>query len=147
MRPDHDAPLELLLRDHHHNGPSYLQWNISLLGDTNDKTKTATATDRCLHVLPGSHCRQTTPAELRELQRNPQSEALPGAVNAELGAGDAVAYINTILHRGSGYSPRNPRLTLHLAYRAFDRCATRALRDFFGSMHVYTLPLPLHTIH
>ena len=30
-------------------------------------------------------------------------------------------YINTILHRGSGYTPDHPRLTLHLAYRAFDR--------------------------
>lgn len=110
MRPDHDAPLDLLLRDHHHNGPSYLQWNIALLDS-----------DRCLHVLPGSHNRHTAESELIELQHNPQSETLPGAINAQLNAGDGVAYINTILHRGSDYSPDRPRLTLHLAYRAFDR--------------------------
>ena len=75
----------------------------------------------------------------------PGAEELAGSVVAELGAGDGVVYINTILHRGSGCNfhpsfvpssdalfsapdsrsgcadtPRQPRLTLHLAYRAFD---------------------------
>ena len=120
MRPDHDAPLELLLRDYHQNGLSYLQWNIALFDD-----------DTCLHVVPGSHCRHTTSLEQLELQRDPQSEVLPRALNLHLNAGDGVAYINTILHRGSGYSPQRPRLTLHLAYRAFDR-------PLFPRSNVYT---------
>jgi hypothetical protein len=47
--------------------------------------------------------------------------------------GDGVFYINTILHRGHRYTPRQPRLTLHLAYRAFGR-------DLLSRQNIYVRP-------
>ena len=105
IHPIDQAPLRGLQDDLLHNAPGYLQWNIPLYDDN------------VLWVVPKSHRRGNTAEENRCLGRNPR-EALPGAVQVELNAGDGVVYTNTILHWGSNYSARMRR-TIHLGYRSY----------------------------
>eukprot|EP01051_Picozoa_sp_SAG22_P000148 SAG22_NODE_3_length_48349_cov_158.681180_9_plen_480_part_00 len=111
IRPDHNGPLELLLKDEACNGIGYVQWNIALTPES------------CLQVVKGSHVRLTTPAEMAVLREDPQCDRLAGAVDVELQAGDGVCYVNLLLHHGRAYTPRLPRRTLHLAYRTFSQFA------------------------
>ena len=105
IHPIDQAPLRGLQDDLLYNAPGYLQWNIPLYDDD------------VLWVVPKSHRRGNTALENRCLERNPR-EALPGAVQVELNAGDGVVYTNTILHWGSNYSARLRR-TIHLGYRSY----------------------------
>ena len=105
IRPAALAPLAGLQHDAQANGPAYVQWNIPLYDDA------------VLWVVPGSHWRLNTDEENRVLARDP-SIPLPGGIPVELSAGDAVVYLNTMLHWGSDYSAKLRR-TIHLGYRAF----------------------------
>ena len=82
------------------NRPCYLQWNIPLFDDDT------------LWVCPGSHVREASEAEERDLEATAQlserHDGLPPsatnsgpigeAVPVKLRAGDGVVYLNTILH-------------------------------------------------
>jgi len=105
IRPASLAPLAGLQHDARANGPAYVQWNIPLYDDA------------VLWVVPGSHWRVNTDEENRALAHD-ASAPLPGGIPVELNAGDAVVYLNTMLHWGSDYSARRRR-TVHLGYRAF----------------------------
>ena len=105
IRPAALAPLAGLQHDARANGPAYVQWNIPLYDDA------------VLWVVPGSHWRLNTDEENRILARDP-SVPLPGGMPVGLSAGDAVVYLNTMLHWGSDYSAKLRR-TVHLGYRAF----------------------------
>lgn len=105
IRPSALAPLRGIQDDSRANGPAYVQWNIPLYDDT------------VLWVVPGSHWRINTAAENKALSCQPDMP-LPGGVPVDLAAGDAVVYLNTMLHWGSNYST-NRRRTIHLGYRAF----------------------------
>jgi len=105
IRPAALAPLAGLQHDARANGPAYVQWNIPLFDDA------------VLWVVPGSHWRVNSDEESRALARDP-SAPLPGGIPVELYAGDAVVYLNTMLHWGSDYSAKLRR-TVHLGYRAF----------------------------
>ena len=85
--------------------PGYVQWNIPLYDDD------------LLWVVPGSHRRPDNEEQRRQLLLDPRVE-LPGGVQVDLDAGDAVVYTNLIMHWGSFYSSRLRR-TIHLGYRSF----------------------------
>ena len=105
IHPIDMAPLAGLQKDLRENGPKYVQWNIPLYDDN------------VLWVVPGSHLRLNTEAENRSLSADPRS-ALPGGVPVALNAGDAVVYINYMLHWGSNYSPTTRR-TIHGGHTIF----------------------------
>ena len=98
-------PLEGLQTDMLANGPGFLQWNIALYDDD------------VLGVVPRSHFRLNTPEEDRVLLEDP-SAPLPGGIRVELGPGDGVVYINTMLHRTSDHSA-TLRRAIQLGYRSF----------------------------
>ena len=88
------APLSGLQADLQDNMPGYVQWNIPLYDDD------------VLWVVPGSHRRPDNEEQRRQLLLDPRVE-LPGGVQVDLGAGDAVVYTNLtrLPHGGlSGYS-------------------------------------------
>ncbi len=105
VHPHDMAPLQLLQDDLLENGPRYVQWNIPLYDDD------------VLWVVPGSHLRRNTDAENSQLARD-AFKALPGSIPVELRAGDAVIYINYILHWGSNYSA-TMRRTIHGGHALF----------------------------
>ena len=105
IHPIDMAPLAGLQTDLLENGPKYLQWNIALYDDN------------VLWVVPGSHRRLNTDVENRALSDNPR-RALPGGIPVELNAGDAVVYINYMLHWGSNYSA-GMRRTIHGGHSIF----------------------------
>ena len=96
-------PLDVIFEDIRANGPHYVQWNIALYDDS------------MLWVVPGSHLRRNTAEENAAVLEHPD-RPLPGAVQADLKAGDGVTYIAPILHWGSFYG-RKRRRTLHCGYR------------------------------
>ncbi len=99
------APLEGMIANMQHHGPSYLQWNIALYEDN------------VFWVVPGSHHRSNTEAENRHLAAN-SSVPLPGSIPVELGPGDGVVYTHLLLHWGSNYT-RKLRRTIHPGFRPF----------------------------
>ena len=105
IRPSGLAPLAGLQNDARANSPAYVQWNIPLYDDN------------VLWVVPSSHWRINTAGENKALARDP-AKPVPGGVPVDLAAGDAVVYLNTMLHWGSNYSTKRRR-TIHLGYRAF----------------------------
>jgi hypothetical protein len=105
VHPHDMAPLDLLQDDLRENGPRYVQWNIPLYDDS------------VLWVVPGSHLRRNTEAESSQLARD-AFKPLPGGIPVDLRAGDAVIYINYILHWGSDYSARMRR-TIHGGHALF----------------------------
>ena len=105
IHPIDMAPLAGLQKDLRENGPKYVQWNIALYDDD------------VLWVVPGSHLRLNTEAENRSLSADPR-RTVPGGVPVELNAGDAVVYINYLLHWGSNYSPKTRR-TIHGGHSIF----------------------------
>ncbi len=105
IHPIDMAPLAGLQKDLKENGPKYVQWNIPLYDDN------------VLWVVPGSHLRLNTEAENRSLSGDPR-RAVPGGIPVELNAGDAVVYINYLLHWGSDYSPTTRR-TIHGGHTIF----------------------------
>jgi len=88
------------------HGPTYVQWNVPLYDDD------------VLWVVPGSHARLNTDVEDRHLRKDPRVP-LPGGVPVELAAGDAIVYINYILHWGSDYSTRAFRRTMTSGHTIF----------------------------
>ncbi len=88
-----------------HNGAGYIQWNIALYDDS------------VLWVVPGSHRRDLSETEVKELAAS-AAAPLSSGFQVNLRAGDGVAYVNHILHWGSDYSAKKRR-TIHLAYQAF----------------------------
>ena len=105
VHPIDMAPMHSLQVDMLENGPRYLQWNIPLYDDD------------VLWVVPGSHRRLNTEEENRQLLENPRVP-LPNGTPVELKAGDAVVYINYIMHWGSNYSAKLRR-TLHGGHSIF----------------------------
>ncbi len=105
IHPIDMAPLAGLQKDLVENGPKYVQWNIPLYDDD------------VLWVVPGSHLRLNTEAENRSLSADPR-RTVPGGIPVELNAGDAVVYINYLLHWGSNYSPKTRR-TIHGGHTIF----------------------------
>ena len=105
VHPIDMAPMRLLQLDMLENGPRYVQWNIPLYDDD------------VLWAVPGSHRRLNTPRENEELLANNRAP-LTGGVPIELKAGDAIIYINFILHWGSNYS-KKLRRTLHGGHAIF----------------------------
>jgi ectoine hydroxylase-related dioxygenase (phytanoyl-CoA dioxygenase family) len=105
VHPYDMAPLGVLQDDLRENGPRYVQWNIPLYDDS------------VLWVVPGSHRRLNTEAENRQLAEN-ACAPLPGGVPVELRAGDAVIYVNYLLHWGSNYSS-TMRRTIHGGHALF----------------------------
>lgn len=97
--PPLNAPLMAYADDIVENGPRYVQWNIPLYDDN------------VLQVIPGSHVRRNTEEENKSMESDPRAP-VPGCVQPQLNAGDAVAYILPILHWGSNYSTRKRR-TIH----------------------------------
>jgi hypothetical protein len=109
IRPDHDFEL----RWHRDDIPStataeeevarlaepawHAQWNLALYDDSS------------LIVIPGSHLRPRTQPER---SAEPFEKNMPGQLQVELKAGDAVFYNNNILHRGV-YDSNKERMTLH----------------------------------
>ncbi|MEE2657312.1 MAG: phytanoyl-CoA dioxygenase family protein [Candidatus Latescibacterota bacterium] len=93
-----------------------------------------------VEVVPGSHLRWDTDAEYAirrgDGQANNTSDAMPGAVRADLAAGDAVAFNPCAIHRGR-YHHDQPRRTLMLTYTArshprFDYFSDQPWFDEFG---------------
>ena len=105
LHPVDQAPLSGLQADMLENAPGLVQWNIPLYDDD------------VLWVVPGSHRRNNTDAENRQLLADPKVP-LPDGIPVELTAGDGVVYTNTILHWGSNYSAKLRR-TIHMGYRGF----------------------------
>ncbi|MCY3899919.1 MAG: phytanoyl-CoA dioxygenase family protein [Caldilineaceae bacterium] len=105
IHPIDMAPLAGLQKDLRENGPKYVQWNIPLYDDD------------VLWVVPGSHLRLNTEDENRSLSADPR-RTVPGGIPVELNAGDAVVYINYLLHWGSNYSPKTRR-TIHGGHTIF----------------------------
>ena len=105
IHPIDMAPLAGLQKDLRENGPKYVQWNIPLYDDD------------VLWVVPGSHLRLNTEAENRSLSADPR-RTVPGGIPVALNAGDAVVYINYMLHWGSNYSPTTRR-TIHGGHSIF----------------------------
>jgi ectoine hydroxylase-related dioxygenase (phytanoyl-CoA dioxygenase family) len=105
IHPHDMAPLQLLQDDLRENGPRYVQWNIPLYDDN------------VLWVVPGSHLRRNTDAENQQLTLN-ACAPLPGSIPVDLRAGDAVIYVNYILHWGSNYSAKLRR-TIHGGHSLF----------------------------
>jgi ectoine hydroxylase-related dioxygenase (phytanoyl-CoA dioxygenase family) len=105
IHPHDMAPLRLLQDDLRENGPRYVQWNIPLHDDA------------VLWVVPGSHLRRNTEAENGQLARD-AFKPLPGGVQVDLRAGDAVVYVNYILHWGSDYGAKLRR-TIHGGHALF----------------------------
>ncbi len=117
--PVTEGPLEGPQTDFLANGPVLVQWNVALYDDD------------VLEVVPGSHVRPNTGEENAQLgvvphsyakqqpeQGEPRHTSLPGSVLTDLKAGDGVAYVNMLLHRGSRYGPK-PRRCIHFGHRAF----------------------------
>ncbi len=105
VHPIDMAPLAGLQKDLLENGPKYVQWNIPLYDDD------------VLWVVPGSHRRLNTDSENQQLLDNPRG-SLSGGAPVELNAGDAVVYINYLLHWGSDYSAKMRR-TIHGGHSIF----------------------------
>ncbi len=88
--------------------------------------------DGCLWLVPGSHLRADTPAEIRRFSLRPipppaldgltdaqreracfdYARAMPGAVRVHLNPGDVAFYRNSLWHLGS-YVPYQKRVTIH----------------------------------
>ena len=99
------APIQGIQRAFMRNGPAMLQWNIALYDDA------------VFWVVPGSHARPETDAEMRQLLRDPYVP-LPGGQQVELAAGDGLVYSNMLLHWGSKYLA-TLRRTIHPVYVTF----------------------------
>ena len=112
------APLAGLQKDLKENGPKYVQWNIPLYDDN------------VLWVVPGSHLRLNTEAENRSLSADPR-RAVPGGIPVELRAGDAVVYINYLLHWGSNYSAATRR-TIHGGHTIFPYYPDISFTDYLS---------------
>ena len=100
------APIQGIQRALMRNGPAMLQWNIALYDDD------------VFWVVPGSHARPETDAEMRQLLRDPYVP-LPGGQQVELAAGDGLVYSHMLLHWGSKYLA-TLRRTIHPVYLTFD---------------------------
>ena len=120
FNPITKGPLEGMVRDFEANGPASVQMNIALYDD------------KVLWVVPGSHKRRNTDEENAQLAsvphsyehgQQPQGEKrhtpLPNSICADLKAGDAVIYKNTILHWASDYTSKVMRRCILLGYRCF----------------------------
>jgi ectoine hydroxylase-related dioxygenase (phytanoyl-CoA dioxygenase family) len=103
--PGDPAPLEGMIANMTYHGPSYLQWNIALYED------------RVFWIVPQSHRRVNTAAEIKHLKDKPRTP-LPGGIPVKLGPGDGVVYTHLLLHWGSNYTCKLRR-TLHPGYRPF----------------------------
>lgn len=100
------APLGELIADVVENGPRYVQWNIPL------------EDDRVFWIVPGSHRRLDRGAEVGHHLRS-VTTPLPEGIPVELAAGDAVVYINYLLHWGSAYNRSPVRRTVHGGHSIF----------------------------
>jgi hypothetical protein len=70
--------------------------------------------DRFLQIVPGSHCRASTPEEIGVAAKQ-QGEGMPGAMQVELEPGDIVYYNANLWHRG--WNPQGiMRWTMHCAF-------------------------------
>ena len=118
IHPIDMAPLAGLQKDLKENGPKYVQWNIPLYDDN------------VLWVVPGSHLRLNTEAENRSLSADPR-RAVPGGVPVKLRAGDAVVYINYLLHWGSNYSAATRR-TIHGGHTIFPYYPDISFTDYLS---------------
>ena len=105
LTPSGSAPLQGYADDILENGPRYVQWNVPLYDDD------------VLWVIPGSHIRFNTQAE-DDILRGNHRAPLPGSVQTQLRAGDGVAYILPITHRGGDYSTKLRR-TIHGGFSTF----------------------------
>lgn len=76
-----------------------IQWNAALYED------------HCLHIVPGSHRRASTPAERSTVHKTPL-ESLQGQLMVKLDPGQGAYYNANLLHRGV-YSKTSVRHTLH----------------------------------
>ena len=99
------APIQGIQRAFMRSGPPTLQWNIALYDDD------------VFWVVPGSHARPETDAEMRQLLSAPY-QPLPGGQQIELAAGDGLVYSNMLLHLGSPYLAKLRR-TLHPVFVTF----------------------------
>jgi ectoine hydroxylase-related dioxygenase (phytanoyl-CoA dioxygenase family) len=76
--------------------------------------------DRFVEIVPGSHLRASTPAELAVFRAPIGSTEMPGALTVELEPGDIVYYNPNLWHRG--WNPRGEmRRTLHTAFWQCDQ--------------------------
>lgn len=101
--PGDPAPLNGMITNMQHHGPSYLQWNIALYADD------------VFWIVPRSHRRVNSEAENHQLSQDGRVPLTDGMA-VELGAGDAVVYTHMLLHWGSHYSTKMRR-TIHPGYR------------------------------
>jgi ectoine hydroxylase-related dioxygenase (phytanoyl-CoA dioxygenase family) len=114
-------------------GISFAQWE-SVFGDARyfNQMNAALYEDGCTWVVPGSHARADTPAEVRRFPIRPvpppildgktseereqisfdYASSMPGAVRLRLNAGDVALYRNSLWHLGS-YVPYQKRATIH----------------------------------
>jgi len=88
------------LRRHHGH---FVQYNIPLFPG-----------DRFLNIVPASHLRASTPAEIQAVEAGKQA-TMPDAISVELEPGDAVYYNANLWHRGWNPEGIN-RWTMHAAF-------------------------------
>ena len=119
LMPARFPPTDGLQEDVGANGPYHLQWNIALYDDP------------VLWVVPGSHARRNTPEEDAHAKAHPD-KPLPGAVCADLKAGDGVVYAHMIIHWGSFYGTRRRR-TIHTGYRPYGGDTYRAHHNYIAT--------------
>ena len=115
------APLDGVQRDMAVNGPPYVQWNIPLYDDD------------VFWVVPGSHVNPDSEELKEQLLRDCCSE-VPGALQADLKAGDGIVYAPYMQHWGSVYTSRMRRV-IHMGYYDFDKTSS------FGHHPDYDLEL------
>ena len=113
----HSAPAQAYTDLNVEGHPLYLQWNLALEDDT------------VLGVVPHSHARLNTPAENAQLRAGGLRSPLPGTVQTELRAGDAVVYMMPILHWADNYTPLRRR-TIHGGFSEFTYLAN--LESYIG---------------
>ena len=92
------------------------------------------AGDRFLHIVPGSHLRASTDAEI-EASRSESGE-MPGALVVDLEPGDIVHYNANLWHRGWNPEGRK-RWTLHCA---FWRAGATVMKHEHGQREALTRP-------
>lgn len=125
------APLAGVQKDMAVNGPPYVQWNI------------ATHDDDLFRVVPGSHVNPDS-EELRQQLLLDDRVPQPGAVQADLKAGDAIVYAAYIQHWGSYYSSRMRRV-ISMGYFDCDKVSSFRGRTHWEMDLEFTRPLSAQT--
>jgi hypothetical protein len=104
------------------NHEDWLRFRNTIHGRTVQMNAPLLPGDSFFFVVPGSHNKLSTPAEVSAAihsRTEPVAAQMPGAIQVQLEPGDAVYYDFTLWHRG--HNPHGAeRLTIHNAYWGAD---------------------------